>query len=122
MSSGEWYAYFVKDLVFTGKHKAATEKGAAKYKQHVRENGAEQSELHNAYHSIFKSENRYDQLSHVTKCSIKETSNCENLFGKQYQEGEREGKLSWKKEKKSYQLDLCNKPIAWYRDKQVSIC
>ena len=100
MSSGEWYAYFVKDLVFTGKHKAATEKGAAKYKQHVRENGAEQSELQNAYHSIFKSENWYDQLSHVTKCSIKEASNCENLFRKQYQEGGREGgKVILKKRK-----------------------
>lgn len=71
--------YFVKDLFFTGKNKAATEEGAAKNKQHVRENGAEESQLYNSYHSISKSENRYDQLCNVSKCSIKEASNCENF-------------------------------------------
>lgn len=62
--------YFVKHLLFPREYKAATEKGAAKYKQHVGQNGAEQRQLYNAYHSIFKSNNGYNQLCHVSKCSV----------------------------------------------------
>ena len=62
--------YFVEDLLFARKYNATAEKGAAKDEQHVRQNGAEQRQLYNAYHSIFKSYNGYNQLCHVSECSV----------------------------------------------------